>query len=284
MVSLDSLKSAGQDVAAAGSSIKSAAQDAVSKVPGLQNALGAIPGLSSFAVSHATLSIYHPPASAGGSLGGKIADVNFTYNPGQIQLSMSANWGAPTGISFERGAIPEFYGVQPPTMSLEVMIDASSSGILGSLTGGGSVATDIQNLMSCCNLDPQSVDSDRPSPPWVKLSWGSQSMTQFTAVMQSVSVNFKRFSPDGTVNRATCQLSLMQIPQTTLGQNPTSGALNASRAHSVVAGDSLASLAWSEYGDPTVWRVIAQANGIDDPMRLTPGRELLLPSAEEVRR
>ncbi|MGW7310516.1 peptidase M23, partial [Streptomyces sp. NPDC054835] len=37
-----------------------------------------------------------------------------------------------------------------------------------------------------------------------------------------------------------------------------------------------------EYGDATRWRVIAEANGIDDPMRLSPGTELLLPSAAEL--
>jgi nucleoid-associated protein YgaU len=42
-------------------------------------------------------------------------------------------------------------------------------------------------------------------------------------------------------------------------------------------------MAWREYGDPTLWRVIATANEIDDPMRLEIGRELLLPAAGEVR-
>jgi nucleoid-associated protein YgaU len=52
--------------------------------------------------------------------------------------------------------------------------------------------------------------------------------------------------------------------------------------HRVVTGDTLALLAWREYGDPAAWRDIARANGIDDPMRLAPGTELLLPAAEEL--
>ncbi|WP_143589272.1 LysM peptidoglycan-binding domain-containing protein, partial [Streptomyces angustmyceticus] len=59
------------------------------------------------------------------------------------------------------------------------------------------------------------------------------------------------------------------------------GALSARRIHRTVAGDSLASLAWREYGDATRWRLIAEANEIDDPMRLRPGTELLLPAADE---
>ena len=50
------------------------------------------------------------------------------------------------------------------------------------------------------------------------------------------------------------------------------------------SGDTLAVLAWREYGDPAAWRVIAEANGIDDPMRLAHGRELLLPALDEIER
>lgn len=53
--------------------------------------------------------------------------------------------------------------------------------------------------------------------------------------------------------------------------------------HRVVAGDSLQSLAWREYGNAAAWRSIAEANGIDDPSRLPAGAELVLPAAEEVR-
>ena len=68
------------------------------------------------------------------------------------------------------------------------------------------------------------------------------------------------------------------------GQNPTSGSLAARSTHQVVAGDSLPLLAWREYGDPTAWRAIAEANEIDDPMILPPGAELLLPGLDEVAR
>jgi nucleoid-associated protein YgaU len=60
--------------------------------------------------------------------------------------------------------------------------------------------------------------------------------------------------------------------------------LAARKVHTVVAGDSLASVAWREYGDPTLWRAIAERNGIDDPMRLPAGKTLLVPAADELGR
>ena len=56
---------------------------------------------------------------------------------------------------------------------------------------------------------------------------------------------------------------------------------DATRAHTVVLGDSLASIANAEYGTPTMWRAIAIANGLEDPFNLRLGHELLLPTAAD---
>ncbi len=78
-----------------------------------------------------------------------------------------------------------------------------------------------------------------------------------------------------------CTVDLQELPSETPKQNPTSGGLTARRTHTVVAGDSLPSIAYREYGHADVWRAVAEANGIDDPFRLTAGTALLLPPAEE---
>ena len=47
--------------------------------------------------------------------------------------------------------------------------------------------------------------------------------------------------------------------------------------HVLEAGESLGSIAAGQYFDPAQWRLIADANGLDDPRRLTPGMFLRLP-------
>ena len=42
-------------------------------------------------------------------------------------------------------------------------------------------------------------------------------------------------------------------------------------------GDTLSGLAGREYDDPTQWRMIADANGILDPLSVEPGTELRIP-------
>ena len=48
-----------------------------------------------------------------------------------------------------------------------------------------------------------------------------------------------------------------------------------------MAGDSLPSIAHREYGVPALWRAIAEANRIDDPLRLATGSSLRIPTTEE---
>ncbi|GAO11963.1 LysM peptidoglycan-binding domain-containing protein [Streptomyces lydicamycinicus] len=232
-------------------------------------------GKAGASLVRAALAIHQPPTDLGGSIGGRIGEVEFQFNPTQLQLGREAEWHTQAAVAYMRGAPPKFTGTRPATLQLEVFLDASGT------PNSGKVQKQIELLLSCCEVTAQSVNSKRPSPPWVRFSWGSFNTVQFVAYVTSVSATYTLFNPTGEPIRATCTLSLTEVAMPTKGQNPTSGALSARRIHRTVAGDSLASLAWREYGDATRWRLIAEANEIDDPMRLRPGTELLLPAADE---
>ena len=70
--------------------------------------------------------------------------------------------------------------------------------------------------------------------------------------------------------RALCSVALEEMPSEPWRQNPTSGGdVGAPRRTRCVDGDSLASVAYAEYGDPTAVAGRSPAyNGIDDPLRL----------------
>jgi nucleoid-associated protein YgaU len=92
------------------------------------------------------------------------------------------------------------------------------------------------------------------------------------------------FRRDGTPVRATATISLEEVTAEAAAQNPTSGAREGRSSHVVAEGESLASVAYREYGLASLWRGLAVFNGIDDPMRLAPGTELLLPTQAEATR
>jgi hypothetical protein len=150
---------------------------------------------------------------------------------------------------------------------------------------GGDVtpATDALFTMMEVNNSLASGRRNQGRPPSVTFNWGT--FTSFKAVCSRLSVQFTLFRPDGTPIQAQAALTLIQIekdPRTGQGtpaaaQNPTTRAIQRQRMHTVRTGDSLQSIAFSHYGDPTRWRAIAEANHIDDPLRLASGTSLSIP-------
>ncbi|MFE4513872.1 tail protein X [Kitasatospora sp. NPDC056783] len=224
----------------------------------------------------ATLRVYEPPADIAAGPGGVIAELRFQFNPATLELAKSAQWQPGRAVGFERTSPPQFLNAEPRVLRLRILLDSSEQ------PSRADVRRRVDTLLACCEPTPASLGRKAPSPPWVRLEWGSHRTIGFEACVTSVDVGYTMFSPDGEPLRAVCSLTLQEIPGQTKGQNPTSGALTARRVHRSVAGDTLESLAWREYGDAGAWRVIAAANGIDDPMRLPAGTTLLLPAAEEL--
>ncbi|MER6736032.1 LysM peptidoglycan-binding domain-containing protein [Streptomyces puniciscabiei] len=221
--------------------------------------------------ARAQLTLKEPPAAVGAKPGGTIARLNLQFNPSTLQLSKTTEWRRTPSRMAGQSALPEFVGSGPRQLSLEVFLDATS-------THDNSVEQAVETLMKACVPSPASLARKKPASPWVRFEWGTARTTSFDGVLSSLSVTYTLFDVDGKPLRATCSLSVEEASVDPPGQNPTSGARTARSTHTVVAGDGLALLAWREYGDATAWRVIAEANGIDDPMALVPGTELVVPA------
>ncbi|OKI16152.1 peptidase M23 [Saccharothrix sp. CB00851] len=217
-----------------------------------------------------------PPAQAGAKPGAKLATVKFQFNPNTVALTKSTEWRRNPSRMADETSTPEFVGSGPRTLSVDVFLDATA-------THDNSVETRVEQLLLACVPTKKSLAAKKPASPWVRFEWGTSKTTSFDGVLSNLSVDYSLFDVDGRPLRATCSLSIEEAGDDTPGQNPTSGSREARRVHRVVAGDSLPQLAWREYGDATAWRVIAEANDIDDPMLLVPGDELLVPAVEEVR-
>jgi nucleoid-associated protein YgaU len=123
--------------------------------------------------------------------------------------------------------------------------------------------------------EPTTVAKGKPSAPHVLFQWGDR--ITFKGYVESLAVKYTMFRAEGTPIRGTCTVAMKEFPLNPKKQNPSSGGELGHRSHRVVHGDTLASLAYDEYGDPTTWRRIAAANEIDDPMRIAPGTVLRIP-------
>jgi len=160
---------------------------------------------------------------------------------------------------------PEFGGGLPMTYRLALLLDTSLDG------PGASVKDDANKLMGA-------MHGNGSAPKFITFSWGSVKLPK--AAPMSISIQYAMFHPNGEPVRAFVELELAQAePSSPVGQaqNPTTRGTAGLRQHVVQGGDSLQSIAYQTYGDPTKWRAIAEANHIDDPLRITRGTSLTIP-------
>lgn len=221
----------------------------------------------------AKLSVHKPPMSGSTAKPGDFMyDIDFQFNPKELSLSKNAKWVRENQPNAKKSAPPEFKGSDPCKLALEVFVDATDA-------MDDRVVKTVEKLCGLC-VATEETRQHKPSPPWVIFKWGG--MVGFPAYVASVSAKYTLFTPGGLPVRAVCTVNLEEISGEQSGQNPTSGALAARDSHLLVAGDTLQSVAFRAYGNAGLWREIAAANEVDDPMRLRPGTRLLVPAVEEI--
>lgn len=213
--------------------------------------------------------------------------VKFDFNPTKITMSRqsmaatphvaSPNTGTTHGAGGAGGVSPTPPAPAAParltiTMSELVFYGMSTQADCDKLLSWGQFAARILPL-------PMPVISSRP--PVLTFVWGPP-VGGFTldVTMTKCEVVYERFLPTGMPVRAKVSLTLQEHATRFPGTNPTSGGVPGRGAHVLIAGESLQSLALAYYGSERAWRRIAEANDIDDPLRVAAGRGLYLPSAE----
>lgn len=202
----------------------------------------------------------------------------------------------PTQLSFNKGVqladipIPgldtpliQFVRGQNETLSVDLFFDSTENG-MG--TGATSVTEKSDLIYQLVKIEP-----DSHAPPICEFIWnhkfpgtdissnlGNQKRNSFTCVVESVRHQYTLFSPEGVPLRATVSVNLREYK--TLDDQLAQLNLNSpdrTQVHVLQAGETLSSLAGLHYRRPGLWRLIADANNLDDPRRLTPGTFLTVP-------
>ena len=207
--------------------------------------------------------------------GGKT--IQALFNPTEVSITKGNNWtfDAIKGKSLPKG---KFGGGKPREMQVNLLLDES-------LTDKGTTVKDMANTLLKMMEVPSGTGggSARAVPPLVTFEWGG--VPSFKAACTSLTITFQLFRPNGMPIRADVKLALTQAETATSASsnsankkgNPTTRSEGGLGVHVVKDGDSLQSIAYRSYGDPNRWRVIAEANGVDNPLHLRRGTTLNLP-------
>jgi nucleoid-associated protein YgaU len=226
------------------------------------------------------LTIYYEQGGVAGQ-----DSVEALFNPSEISLTRSAKWEQQQTVGQSTATVEqEFRSVEAETFSIELFFDTyeSRSGgltaagaaatFLPASTFAGRQATDVRQYTDQI-AQLVEVDAELHRPPVCDLRWGVFDI--FTGVLTTLTQRFTLFLDDGTPVRATLNCDFVEI-----GTQARATELHSSdvvKTRQVRRYDTLQSLAADEYGDPSLWRPIAIANGIVNPRDLRPGTILTIP-------
>lgn len=204
------------------------------------------------------------------------ASLQVMYNPEELKLEQG-NTFAEVGIPGLGTPPVQYVRGKARTLSMELFFDTYET--------GEDVRTRTAPVVQLLDKDTR-----EQAPPVLLFSLGR---LQFQCVLVDAAQRFTMFLSDGTPARSTLSVRFqeyvrldVEISQGLFFGSPTvSAAVNAAGAvvgisstvHVTSAGDTLSGLAGAYLGDPALWRLVADANGILDPFDLGVGRALVIP-------
>jgi hypothetical protein len=194
--------------------------------------------------------------------------IKCAFNPESYTISKTNIWTYKPNQSKD-WPDPEFGGGLPMTYRLSLLLDVS-------LEGSDQTVKDQANALM------KAMHGGGSAPKFVTFSWGANKLPK--AAPLSIQIQYALFHPNGDPMRAFVDLELAQAEDSAppgQAQNPTTRGTKGLKSHIIQDGDSLHSIAYDAYGDATRWRVIAEANGIDDPLRLRRGTSLTIPRLDQ---
>ena len=122
------------------------------------------------------------------------------------------------------------------------------------------------------------VDGDQHRPPAVSFSWGN---LNFKGMVTSLNQTFTYFGIDGMPLRAKIDLTISSISSEADNKAQPKSSPDRTKYRTVIQWSSLWKIAYEEYDDCEKWKLIAEANGIQNPLDIRPGCVLKVPALKE---
>ncbi|WP_370941874.1 LysM peptidoglycan-binding domain-containing protein [Amycolatopsis sp. cg5] len=209
-------------------------------------------------------------------LTGGSATVSFQFNPGKVTIKQASNYVSRSG------------GLEAVNHQAAIRAVSATSVSLGDIVFAGPAAQQsVKQVLAWRVPVEQGFTAGEKTNvyylPALRFAWGGSAGLDFTVFLTAFSFSYERFLSNGRPVRVLASLDMQEYDVPPSPQNPSSGGIPGRGRHTVVAEDNLPRIAQAAYGSPKEWRAIADANGIDDPLRLSWGRQLFLPARDELR-
>jgi hypothetical protein len=209
------------------------------------------------------------------------------YNPESYSQSRMVRYAQAPGIATNT-PVAQFAGGSLEMLHFRLFFDSMSAGaevggsvadkakfsansLLPSLTKAVDVREYTKKVYGLMEIDP-----DKHVPPLLKLKWSS---LQFTGYLISCTQNFVKFSEQGMPVRAWLDCVFQEFVSPAKANLPRPlNSPDTTKFRTTCQGDSLWALSAREYGQPDLWRAIADANAPANPRVLHSGERLVIPA------
>ena len=211
--------------------------------------------------------------------GSKLEPIKVLFNPNTYSITKTVAWAAASAGASAAGKTErlrnapalQFGGGGGRSLSLELFFDTTEE--------TDDAKKDVRNLTNqIVKLTRIVRDLTPQRPPTCVVSWGEATPAgsdfPFTGVVNSLTQRFSLFLPDGRPVRANLTVGFTEYLDPTKDELDTDPEFT---TRLVRRGDTLSSIAAEVYRNPTMWRVIAEANHLDDPRRIAVGVRLNIP-------
>ena len=192
--------------------------------------------------------------------------IKVMFNPSEYNLSKSVSYTDKKVLGMNN-PFTQFISGEAEVLKITLMFDTYvPPGVNGSEEGGKDVRLETKKISNLVEISPS-----LHRPPMVTFRYGS---LQFKGIVTEVSQSITMFLGDGKPVRAKVEVSFRSIrDERTALESP-----DRTKSRTIHEGQQLWNLAWAEYGDAELWRVIAKENQIMNPLEVKPGQALKLPA------
>ncbi|MEA3354633.1 MAG: hypothetical protein U9Q33_12550 [Campylobacterota bacterium] len=191
------------------------------------------------------------------------------FNPTEISFNKTVEWkssdangGDIQPLTFQKGL--------GETFDLSLFLDTTSN-----------PSDDVYSKYTSKIDKLAKINNEKHRPPLLHVIWGRIFVMQ--CVLESIDYDFTRFKRNGMATRGTAKLKFKQVvkfdePKVNDGelQSP-----DHTKVRILREGDSLQSLAYHEYEDVAMWKILAEHNKIEDPMNIPAGTMIEIPALED---
>ncbi len=187
------------------------------------------------------------------------------FNPESFTINTEIDYGTDDRAQGDDGGPAKFKGIKPRSFTFDFLLD------------GTGAAGDVNDVFAMIALFRSTTGfwGNIHRPRFLLLQWGT---FLATSVLQSYSITYKLFRPDGTPLRAVLSATFREHKSKAFEQlTKNLSSPDLTHAHLVQEGEHLSLITYRVYKNPHYYFQVGEKNGLDNLREVATGTTLYLP-------